>query len=110
MGFYSAAPKLMEAFRKKIDHKPQKFLEIIEPIRQDGRYNLEGEDYKRPPACNHAVAIRPWYSKKSFYLACNRTTDDLLYTKDLLTTLESGFLLLKPLYLFLLDIVMIEKN
>jgi uncharacterized protein (TIGR02453 family) len=98
MGFYAAAPKIMEAFRTRIDDQPQKFLNIIEVIRRDGRYNLEGEDYKRPPACTHAAAIRPWYHKKSFYLACNRKPDELLYSMDLINVLESGFLLLQPLY------------
>jgi uncharacterized protein (TIGR02453 family) len=108
MGFYSAAAKIMEAFRKKIDDKPKQFLDIIEKIHRDGRYHLEGEDYKRQQVNEHPLSIQPWYNKKSFYLACNRTPDDLLYSMNLLNELESGFQLLEPLYAFLLDISVIN--
>lgn len=104
MGYYSAAPKIMEAFRQKIDDKPEQFHTIIDTINRDGRYDLEGEEYKRPPVCVHDAFIRNWYSKKSFYLACNRSPDDLLYSGKIIKELESGFLLLAPLYSFLIDI------
>jgi len=101
MGFYSAAPDIMAAFRQKIDAKPGAFAEAIAFMESDGRYNLEGEKYKRPIPCNHPENIQAWYQMKTFYLAHNRQPDELLFSKALFDELLDGFLLIAPLYKFL---------
>lgn len=105
MGYYSAAPKLMAAFRDKIDAKPQTFSKAVSFMQSDDRYTLEGEMYKRLIANEYSSEINKWYQMKTFYLAHNRTPDDLLFSKDLVQELAEGFLLTAPLYHFLKEIV-----
>ncbi len=104
MGYYSAAPRLMAAFREKIDAKPQAFSDAVSFMQADGRYTLEGESYKRKISNEHPEEINAWYQMKTFYLAHNRTPDDLLFSEDLVGMLIEGFLQAKSLYVFLRDI------
>ena len=105
MGFYTAAPKIMVAFREKIDNNPGIFKGTISFMESDKRYALEGEKYKRQILCNHDDVINNWYQMKTFYLACNRKPDKILYSRLLYEELLTGFLMTAPLYQFLLAII-----
>ena len=104
MGFYSAAPKIMAAFRHKIDAGPNTFKKAISFMQSDDRYNLEGERFTRPIPSEHPEEIDAWYQMKTFYLACNRRPDEPLFSKVLSDELLEGFLLTAPLYRFLIEI------
>lgn len=104
MGFYSAASKIMAAFRQKTDAGPNAFKKAISFMKTDDRYNLEGERYKRFIPSEHPEEVDAWYQMKTFYLACNRRPDELLFSKTLFDKLRKGFLLTAPLYRFLIEI------
>jgi uncharacterized protein (TIGR02453 family) len=104
MGYYTAAPKIMSAFREKIDVNPDAFARIVSFMQRDKRYNLEGETYKRVIPCDYPHHINCWYQMKTFYLACNRKPDRQLYSPGLLNELAKGFLLTADLYRFLIEI------
>jgi uncharacterized protein (TIGR02453 family) len=104
MGFYNAAPVVMEAFRRKIDSDPEGFAEVIAFMDTDARYRLEGETYKRPLPGEHSAQIDQWFQMKTFYLACNRTPDTMLFSENLADELRDGFLLTAPLYRYLAEI------
>jgi uncharacterized protein (TIGR02453 family) len=108
MGFYTAAPKIMAAFREKIDDNPEKFAETISFMEKDKRYNLEGETYKRIIPSTHSKNINKWYQMKTFYLACNRKPDKTLFSGSLYRELLEGFLMAASLYQFLISII--NKN
>jgi uncharacterized protein (TIGR02453 family) len=110
MGFYIAAPKIMAAFRDEIDKNPEAFLQTISFLKKDSRFNLEGEKYKRWIPNEHTKAIQDWYQMKTFYLACNQPINDIPFSHHLVNTLLEGFLILKPLYLYLLDIILSIKR
>ena len=67
IGYYTAAPKIMAAFREKIDDDPKAFAKVISFMKSDNRYQLEGEYYKREIPCSHPEPIRAWYRMKTFY-------------------------------------------
>ena len=104
MGFYSVAPKIMVAFREKIDKNPKVFEKAISFMDLDGRYQLEGKGYKRLIPCEHSEKIDSWYQMKTFYLACNRKPDVLLFSRNLIDELLEGFFLTTQLYQFLIHI------
>lgn len=102
LGYYEAERSTMERFRARIDAEPAVFRRAIAPLRRDGRFELAGETYKRPPPGPHSPEIQDWYRRKSFYLACNRGIDALLLSPALEEDLRSGFRVLAPLYRFLI--------
>jgi len=104
MGFYSASSKIMVAFREKIDQNPKAFEKAISFMDSDGRFQLEGDKYKRLIPCAHSKKIDPWYQMKTFYLACNRKPDGLLFSSSLINELLEGFFLATQLYQFLIQI------
>lgn len=63
MGFYSATPAQMEAFRRSIDANPERFRRIAEGVKRHG-YKLDGEEYKRPKKLRGDALIDGWYNRK----------------------------------------------
>ena len=108
MGFYNAAPATMISFRNKIERNPDEFSALIETINRQQIFKLDGEDYKRPLGNEYPALIQPWYQKKSFYLSCNRETDDLLMSPELSDRILEGFNMLVPLYRFLWKAIEVE--
>ncbi|MFC1538485.1 DUF2461 domain-containing protein [Candidatus Latescibacterota bacterium] len=105
MGFYNPAPKVMAAFREKIDESPKAFKKVISFMETDKRYGLEGEIYKRKIPCEYPKNINAWYQMKSFYLANNCKPDKTLFSEALSDELIEGFLLTAPLYRYLVEII-----
>ena len=104
MGFYNAAPKIMAAFREKIDENPKRFAKVISFMVTDKRYRLEGEKYKRKIPSKYLANIDAWYQMKTFYLADNRKPDKILFSGTLSDELIEGFLLTASLYRYLVEI------
>ncbi len=101
MGYYSASARTMEKFRNAIDNRPEPFLKATEFYRQKKYYLLEGEHYKRKLSVPHPPEIMEWYSRKSFYLVCNKKKDKSLMSSKLTGELKVRFLDLKLLYQYL---------
>jgi uncharacterized protein (TIGR02453 family) len=102
MGYYSASRTTMDRFRETIDENPDEFLAAISFFKEQKMFQLEGEKYKRLIKNDHPPEIQEWYQRKSFYLACNRKVDEILFSPKLVDDLISGFMMLKPLYRYLI--------
>jgi uncharacterized protein (TIGR02453 family) len=98
MGFYAASKNTMDRLRLLIERKPFEFERMIAFLAEQDRFMVEGEQYKR--LINPAVPehLRPWHQRKSVYLVCNRQSGRLLYDRETLNELITGFSLLQPLY------------
>lgn len=103
MGFYAAEKETMDKLRALIDNDKEAFRQAIS-FYDNGRFQLEGDDYKRVINPQLPGDILPWYQKKNFYLACNRKFDDRLWSEGILEDLKSGFLELSDFYHYLLDL------
>jgi len=101
LGFYDAAPDLMARFRRQIDEDPESFRKAIAWFARQNVFTLEGEQYKRPIGQDKPEPIRTWYQFKSFYLSCNRKTDDAILSPAFAGQLARHFLLAAPLYLYI---------
>jgi len=104
MGFYAASRATMDALRRRIDERPEEFLEAVSFYRRQHTFVLEGEKYKRHLPGTRPPEIEEWYQRKSFYLACNRRVDERLFTERLVDDLMGGFDMVSPLYRYLWEV------
>ena len=104
MGFYSASPSTMSRFREKIEENPDEFIKVISFYSKQKIFVLEGEKYKKIFNRSLSQEIQNWYQRKNFYLVCNRTINNRLFSRDLVDDLKSGFRLLAPFYHYLWNI------
>lgn len=104
MGYYSASKNTMDRFREAIDENPGEFLDAISCYRNQNLFQLEGEKYKRLIKNDYPPVIQEWYQWKSFYLACNKKIDGILFSSKLIDELIFGFMMLKPLYQYLVKL------
>jgi uncharacterized protein (TIGR02453 family) len=105
MGFYRASSDTMDRFRGKLEANPKAFKKVIAPFVRRKAFDLAGEDYKRPLNGDIPDWLQEWYQKKSFYLVQYKRPDSLLVSSKLAKYLNEQFLLLKPLYRFLQDVI-----
>lgn len=105
MGFYRASKDTMDRFRDKLEANPKAFKKVIAPFVSRKAFDLAGQDYKRQLNRNLPDKLQEWYQKKSFYLVKYKKPDQLLESPKLANYLNEQFLLLKPLYRFLQNII-----
>jgi len=104
MGFYQASRQTMDNFRSEIDENPGEFLEVISFARNNNFYTLHADKYKRLIENSHPEEFQDWYQSKSFYLSSDRGIDDIIFSPKLVEELIFGFIMLKPLYQFLMRV------
>jgi len=104
MGYYSASKATMDRLRESIDENPNEFLEAISFYKNQNLFQIEGEKYKQLIKNQYPPDIDEWYQWKSFYLSCNRKIDEALFSPKLVNELTVGFLMLKPLYWYLMKL------
>lgn len=104
MGYYSASRETMDRLRNRIDKNPKKFLKAIAFYKKQDQFVLAGEMYKRPFKSEHPTQIQEWYQRKSFYLVCDRGIDRIIFSSRLAQEIADGYMLLKPIYRYLLEI------
>ena len=100
MGFYSATPVQMEAFRRAVDLDPAAFGALVKDLAAHGPYTLWGQEYKRPKG-DLGPDINPWYNRKHFSAGYERPFGGQLFSPDLPRIVADAFQDLMPLYRFL---------
>ncbi len=108
MGFYKATKATMDRLRQMIDDRDKEFLDVLSKYRDQGVFQIEGEQYKRIIDPNKPPEIQEWYQRKNLYLVCNRKIDDVLFSTELVDDLISEFGFLVPLYHFLWTVVTVS--
>ena len=102
MGFYSATPSQMDAFRRSLDANSARFERIVRKIERGGGFRLTGEEYKRPKG--HADdPLGRWYNRKRIGLECSRDHDAALYSPELPGILADAYAKLMPMYEYFLE-------
>lgn len=100
MGFYSATPRQMEAYRAAIDADLKKFEKMAGAVEKQKLFVLEGDEYKKPKG-GHGTLIDKWYNKKTVGLTCRNEFGGALLTPELPCVLADGYSFLMPYYEFL---------
>ncbi|HIY22183.1 MAG TPA: DUF2461 domain-containing protein [Candidatus Flavonifractor merdigallinarum] len=98
LGYYSATPATMAAFRARLDRDPKTFAALARRLEGQERFLLSGEDYKRPKGTPSLPLLEPWYNKRSFSLIHEEAHGPILRSHDLVNVLLEGFDFLLPFY------------
>lgn len=103
LGYYSAPPVTMAKFRARLDQNPKPFETLARAFEKQDRFQLEGQDYKRPKGeCTSLLA--PWYNKRSLSLTCTMPNEGLLFTPALADCLIEGYEWLTPYYQYFISL------
>ena len=98
LGYYSATPATMAAFRTRLDRDSKPFAALARRLEGQERFLLSGEDYKRPKGHPALPLLEPWYNKRSFSLIHEEAHGPILRSHDLVDVLLEGFDFLLPFY------------
>jgi uncharacterized protein (TIGR02453 family) len=105
MGLFEAQKKIMDRYRESIEYNPLDFSEKIDGLVETHGYCIEGELYKRPLPNRLGARFQPWIQRKGIWLTKHIPGDHPILFSDRLTRhMEEEFILLQPLYDFLVDI------
>ncbi len=97
MGFWRAAPAMMEHYRKGIDQRPQELAKLVRKFNRQSVFTLAGPEYARSKGQVDPL-LQPWYQKKSLSLEHTMPLDEKLYSPALADEVLQGFLSLMPFY------------
>lgn len=105
LGFYNGKPDFMRAFRKKVDAAPARFGKIAKSLEKHPEFVIEGDFYKRPMGQNHGETINNWYQRKNIAVITAHNISEDLYDGGIFNEARELFGILKPLMLYLNEIV-----
>jgi len=97
MGFYSATAQTMERFRRETAANPRPMEDLARRLQRQDQFYLEGAEYARPKP-SPSELLKPWMSRKSLSLCCDRPYDELVLSPALTETVAQGFDFLLPYY------------
>lgn len=102
MGFYSATPQQMEAFRACMAANPARAERLASALAAQDEYIFEGERYKRPKG-DLGELLNPWYNSRRLGFIRTRDFGPELFDPALPQKLADGFDLLMPMYEYFLE-------
>ena len=97
MSFWSAAPALMELYRRQIDRAPGELEKLVRRFNRQDVFTLTGPDYARSKG-EVSDLLRPWYQKKSLSLQHELPLDEKIFSPALADEIVENFHLLLPFY------------
>ena len=103
MGFYSASPAQMEAFRRSIDANPARFERIAKAVESHG-YKVSGEEYKRSKGNFDSDTIMRWYNRKRMGLEKSFDLGGDAFDPRLPEILAEEFSKLMPMYEYFMEV------
>ena len=98
LGYYSATPATMMKLRARMARDPQMMESFTRKLGRQKEFVLTGEEYKRPKEGAPSALLKPWYAKKSFSLSHDEKLDEIIFSRDLVDRLKSGYQFLLPYY------------
>ena len=98
VGFWNAAPATMKAMREEMEQHPERLEKLARRLKRDGRFAVQGEDYKKMAKAPPSDLLAPWYTKKHMSVGLDRPFDDLVCSPALVDELVNGFTFLEPYY------------
>ena len=104
MGYYQAPPVTMAKFRRRLDSNPAPFVKLARQVKQQGRFTLEAECYKRPKG-DPGPLLGPWYNARSFALSRDHQGHQaILYAHDLVELVGEDLETLLPVYRYFISL------
>ena len=103
MGFYSASPAQMDAFRRSIDANPARFERIAKEVESQG-FHVTGEQYKRSKGSFDSEVINRWYNRKRVGLEKDFDLGGDAFSENLPVILAEAFASLMPMYEYFMEV------
>ena len=103
MGFYSASPAQMQAFRQSIEANPARFERIALETESAG-FKLTGEEYKRPKGSFDSEVIMRWFNRKRIGLEKSFDLGGAAYDERLPEILAEEFSKLMAMYEYFMEV------
>ena len=103
MGFYTATPAQMDAFRRAIDANPTRFLRLARALSQKG-WTPSGEPYKRPKKLHGDALLDDWYNRRWAGVEKSFDWGEAAYSDALTGALVDAWAELMPMYQFLMEV------
>jgi len=103
MGFYSASPAQMDAFRRSIDANPARFERIAKDVERHG-FTVTGEQYKRPKGSSDSEVINRWYNRKRVGLEKDFDLGGDAFSENLPEILADAYSKLMPMYEYFMEV------
>ena len=103
MGFYSASPAQMDAFRKSIEANPARFERVAKAVEGHG-YKVTGEEYKRPKGSFDSEIIMRWFNRKRMGLEKSFDLGGDAFDERLPEILAEEFSKLMPMYEYFMEV------
>jgi uncharacterized protein (TIGR02453 family) len=100
MGFYSASPAQMEAFRASLRAEPARFRRLTDELAAQKVFQPELYPYARPKG-DLGPELNPWYNSRRIGLNREENFGRALYSPKLPERLAEDFELLLPMYSYL---------
>ena len=97
VGFWAATSAEMEIYRRFIAGHPAQMEELAVVLRDNGRFRLGGEDFKRPKG-DVGELLNPWYNKKNVFISAEYDFGGDLLSPELPKILADGYTFLMPYY------------
>jgi len=104
MGLFMAKKNVMDEYRAKIEYEPEYFRQMTKDLTGKHRFILGGDEYKRPLINSLPDYVQPWIQRKSIYLYKTCPIGKEMFDEGFAQHLFKEFVLLQPLYDFLIDV------
>ncbi|MBF0261452.1 MAG: DUF2461 domain-containing protein [Magnetococcales bacterium] len=98
MGFYAASRATMDNLRARIDDTPEAFWEATAPARNQNRFTLAGEMYKKSLNPTLTPELADWYQRKTLYFMRREPVGADHFGPGFASRLREDFATLAPLY------------
>lgn len=103
MGFYSATPAQMAAFRRKVDANPARFERLARAVMKEKDFRVTGEEYARPKGRRSDV-IDQWYNRKRLGIEVSRDFGGDVLSERLPEILVDCYERLMPMFDFFMEV------
>jgi len=104
MGMYYPLPQFMAEARRRMLAQPAKFLALVEDPALCARFQWQGEEFKRKQFKDASEALRPWLNKRSLSFCFSSEELKNTMRPGIVDEIREGYILLKPLYRFLIGL------
>ena len=103
MGFYSATPAQMAAFRRKVDANPARFERLARAVMKEKDFRITGEEYARPKGRRSDV-IDQWYNRKRLGIEVSQDFGGDVLSERLPEILVDCYERLMPMFDFFMEV------
>ena len=104
MGLYLAKKNIMDNYRAKIEYEPESFRQMTQDLIVKYRFELGGDEYKRPISNTLPDHFKTWIQRKSIYLYKTCPIGKELFDEGFAKHLSDEFSLLQDFYNFLVEV------